>query len=151
MTPSSAKGQLSVPVAYEADGQHAPSCRIFKLWEAIPKRAPEELAVILLLPGWARVGSRVGLLVCGGEFQLSAVPVRHNGGRWFLGRLPWSIRRDTKSARIYVRWRGSPLAGSAYCLSLDVLPSVCAEVQKGNRNYASCRFGLPLSGRRPEN
>ncbi len=69
------------------------------------KRAPEELAVILLLLGWARVGSRVELLVCGGAFQLSAVPVHRNGGRRFLCTVPWSIKRDTESARFYVRWQ----------------------------------------------
>src|ERR1039458_7820345 len=71
----------------------------------IQKRAPEELAVILLLLGWARVGSRVELLVCGGAFQLSAVPVHRNGGRRFLSTVPWSIRRDTESARFYARWQ----------------------------------------------
>jgi len=50
-----------------------------------PKRALKELAVILLLLGWARVGSRVELPVCGGAFRLSAAPVQHNGGRRFLG------------------------------------------------------------------
>jgi hypothetical protein len=37
--------------------------------QAIQKRTPEELAVILLLLGWARVGGRVELLVCGGAFS----------------------------------------------------------------------------------
>src|SRR5580693_7001982 len=51
--------------------------------EVIQKRAPEELAVTLLVLRWARVGSRVEPLVCGGGFQLSAVPVHRNGGRRF--------------------------------------------------------------------
>jgi len=51
--------------------------------EATKKRAPEELAVTLLVLRWARVGSRVEPLVCGGGFQLSAVPVHRNGGRRF--------------------------------------------------------------------
>ena len=49
----------------------------------VQKRAPEELAVTLLVLRWARVGSRVEPLVCGGGFQLSAVPVHRNGGRRF--------------------------------------------------------------------
>jgi hypothetical protein len=72
---------------------------------AVRKRAPEELAVILLLLGWARAGIQVELLVCGDAFQLSAVPVHRNGGRRFLSTVPWSIRRDTGSARFYARWQ----------------------------------------------
>ena len=73
--------------------------------EAIQKRAPEELTLILLLLGWEGVGIRVELLVCGAAFQLSAVPVHRNGGRRFLSTVPWSIRRDTEFARFYARWR----------------------------------------------
>jgi hypothetical protein len=73
--------------------------------EAIQKRAPEELTPILLLPEWARVGSPIEMPVYGGAFRLAAVPVHHNVGRRFLRRVPWSIRRDTGSARFYVRWQ----------------------------------------------
>ena len=73
--------------------------------EVVQKRAPEELAVILLSLVWARVGSRVELLVCEGAFQLSGVPVHRNGGRRFLCTVPWSIRRDRESVRFYGRWR----------------------------------------------
>ena len=43
--------------------------------------APEEPLVILRFQGWVRDGSRLGLLVCEDEFQLSAVPVGRNRGR----------------------------------------------------------------------
>jgi hypothetical protein len=66
------------------------------------KSAPEELVVILLLQGSARVGSRVEMPVCGGAFRLAAVPVHRNGGRRFLRMLPWSIRRDRECVRFSV-------------------------------------------------
>ena len=70
-----------------------------------PKPAPEELIVILLLPGWAGVGSRAELPVCGGAFRLAGVLVHRNGGRRFLCTVPWSIGRDRESVRFYGRWR----------------------------------------------
>jgi len=75
--------------------------------EVVPgqKSAPEELTVILLLLGWARVGSRVELRVCGGAFQLSDVPVHRNGGRRFLRKVSSSIERDRESLRFCVRWQ----------------------------------------------
>ena len=78
-------------------------------WRLAPvvvrKSAPEELIVIVLLPGSAGVGSRVERPVCGGAFRLAAVPVHRNGGRRFLRTVPWSIRRDRESVRFYVQWR----------------------------------------------
>jgi len=94
-------------VAHPWDG-HAPgpvNSRLVDKQEVIPKRAPEELIVILLLPGWAGVGSRDELPVCGGGFRLAAVPVHRNGGKRFLRTVPWSIRRDRESVRFYGRWR----------------------------------------------
>jgi hypothetical protein len=72
---------------------------------ASQKSAPEELTAILLLSGWAGVGSRVGLPVYAGAFRLAAVPVHHNGGRRFLRRVLSSIRRDRGCVRFYERWQ----------------------------------------------
>src|SRR5271157_1922615 len=67
--------------------------------------APEELIVIVLLLGWAGVGSRAELPVCGGAFRLAGVPVHRIGGRRFLRTVPSSTGRDRESARFYGRWR----------------------------------------------
>ena len=70
-----------------------------------PKPAPEELIVIVLLPGWVGVGSRAELPVCEGAFRLAAVPVDRNGGRWFLRTVLSSTGRDRECVRFYGRWR----------------------------------------------
>ena len=70
-----------------------------------PKSAPEELIVILLLPGSAGVGSLAELPVCGGAFRLADVPAHRKGGRRFLRTVPSSIGRDRESVRFYVQWR----------------------------------------------
>jgi hypothetical protein len=70
-----------------------------------PKPAPEELIVIVLLPGWAGLGSRAELPVWGGAFRLAGVPPHRNGGRRFLHTVASLTGRDRESVRFYGWWR----------------------------------------------